>query len=108
MRRLICCGAIVCVAWASAAAASASVLKGSGRFSGSKASHCKKVSFTADGGYESAGHFYWEPGDDVSLTTQWCYAGGLVTSQAVSYTTTIPEDLNPQIRTNESLTRNGK
>jgi hypothetical protein len=107
MRRLICLGVIACLAWSGTAAASASVLKGRGPSSTDKPSDCQKVSFTADGGYESAGTFYWEPEDDVSLTTHWCYARGVVASHSVSYTTTIPESLNPQIRTNESLIKKG-
>jgi hypothetical protein len=107
MRRLICLGAIAWVAWSSTAVASATVVKGVGPSSKSKPSHCQKTAYTADGGYESAGHFYWEPGDDVTLITNWCYASGLITSHAVSDTTTIPESLNPQIRTNASLIKAG-
>lgn len=103
MRRLICLGTIACLAWSSTAAASASTSKGAGPSSKTKPSLCKKASYTADGGYESAGHFYWEPGDDVTLITNWCYSRGVITSHSVSYTTTIPESLSPQIRTNESL-----
>jgi hypothetical protein len=107
MRRLICLGTIACLAWSSTAAASASTSKGAGPSSKTKPSLCKKASYTADGGYESAGHFYWEPGDDVTLITNWCYSRGVITSHSVSYTTTIPESLSPQIRTNESLIKGG-
>jgi hypothetical protein len=66
---------------------------------------CKTVAFTADGGYFSQGQFFWQTGYTVTLTTNWCYSGGTVTSYSVSYSTTIPESLDPRISTTESFAR---
>jgi hypothetical protein len=52
-------------------------------------SGCKKATFTADGGYYSAGNFYWEPEDTVTVIAAWCYASGRVTSFSPRHTTTI-------------------
>jgi hypothetical protein len=60
-------------------------------------SGCRKVAFTADGGYFSGGEFFWEPGDDVTLITHWCYGHGIVRSHSVTFTTTIA---NSRITTN--------
>ncbi|MGH9018151.1 MAG: hypothetical protein ACRDY1_10435 [Acidimicrobiales bacterium] len=68
---------------------------------------CKTVAFTADGGYDSGGTFHPEPGDDVTLTTNWCYADHVVTSSSVSYTTTIPDSLGPRIGTDEQPRKGG-
>ncbi len=66
---------------------------------------CKTIAFTADGGYFSQGQFFWQTGYTVTLTTNWCYSGGAVTSYAVSYSTTIPDSLDPRISTTESFAK---
>jgi hypothetical protein len=96
-----------CLIGSSASAASASALIGAGSSSTSFPSGCKRVTYTADGGYFSQGHFYWEPSDTVTLTTKWCYSNGLVTSHSVSYSSTIPNRLNPQVSMTESLVKGG-
>jgi hypothetical protein len=85
------------------AVASASTVKGSTSFP----SGCKKAVFTGDGGYYSMGQFYWEPGDDVTVTTDWCYSDHVITSKNVSYTTTIPTSFHPQITESDSLGNGG-
>jgi len=70
-------------------------------------SSCKRVAFTADGGYFSAAHFYWEPGYDVTLITHWCYYNGVITSHSVSYTTTIPSNLGLRLGKCVSLIKGG-
>jgi len=107
MRRLcVWLGAIACMVWSSTAAA-ASTLNGAGPSSASYPRGCEKTAFTADGGYFSAGHFYWEPGYDVTLITHWCYSKGTVTSHSVKYTTTIPSNLGLQLSKNVSLIKGG-
>jgi hypothetical protein len=43
----------------------------------------------------------------VTLTTNWCYSNGVITSHSVSYTTTIPSSLGSRISTTESLIKRG-
>jgi hypothetical protein len=50
---------------------------------------CQKVSFTGDGGYYSAGHFYPEPAEQVTVVTDWCFSHGAITSHQVTTTTSI-------------------
>jgi hypothetical protein len=106
-RQLIGLVAMICVACGITATASATALKGVGPSSGNQPRACKRVAYTADGGYYSAGHFYREPGYDVTLITKWCYSNGIVKSYSVTYTTTIPDSLGPQLSTNESLINGG-
>jgi hypothetical protein len=68
---------------------------------------CKTASYTGDGGYYSAGNFYAQPNDTVTLTTGWCYGRGIITSHSVTYSTTIPDDLNPRLSLQENLVKNG-
>jgi hypothetical protein len=70
-------------------------------------SGCKKTVYTGDGGYFSMGQFYWEPSDTVTITTNWCFSGGVITSKNVTYTTTIPSNLNPRLSESDSL-RSGR
>ena len=108
MRRLGMCSLVTALLLVSSApVASAAVRGGAGPTTARHPTGCRKVSYTADGGYYSAGNFYWEPGDDVTLTTHWCFGGGLVTSYAVTYTTTIPAGLDPRFLTNESVVDGG-
>jgi len=108
MRRLgLCLAVIAGLGWSSTAAAARTV-PGAGPSATAKPSGCKNVAYTADGGYFSAAHFYWEPGYDVTLTTNWCYSDGLVTSYSESYTTTIPDNLDLRITTDDSLTKGGR
>ena len=53
------------------------------------------------------GQFYWQPGDDVTITVHWCYSNHVITSKNVSYTTTIPSSLHPQITENDSVGNGG-
>ncbi len=87
----------------SSAVASAHMVHGSTSFP----TGCKKAVFTGDGGYYSMGQFYWEPGDDVTITTDWCYSNHVITSKSVSYTTTIPSNLHAQITEYDSLSNGG-
>jgi len=76
--------------------------------SGGSGSVCRHTAFTGDGGYYSAGNFYWEPSDTVTLTVQWCSSGGLITSRDVTYTTTIPSTLDPRLTESDQRTRGGE
>ncbi len=68
---------------------------------------CKTVVYTGDGGYYSVGEFYWEPGDTVTVTTHWCYAGGVITSHHVTYSTSIGSALNPRFTESANLGKGG-
>jgi hypothetical protein len=96
-------GAAVCVMLGSVAPASAAVLHQRTPSPDGYPSACKKVSYTADGGYYSAGHFYWEPGDDATLVVKWCFAHDAITSYSVTFTTNIPSSLEPRISKYDSL-----
>jgi hypothetical protein len=54
------------------------------------------------------GRFYWEPSYTVTLTVQWCYSAGTITSYSSASSTTIPGSLTPSISINESLIKRGK
>jgi hypothetical protein len=100
MRRLrFFLGMVGCLIWLTASAASAGTLNAAGSASKTFPTGCKRAVYTADGGYFSQGHFYWEPSDTVTLKTRWCFAKGVITSHAVSHSTTIPNSLNLQIST---------
>jgi hypothetical protein len=71
-------------------------------------SGCKRTAFTGDGGYFSMGQFYWEPSDTVTITAKWCYSGGVITSKNVSYTTSIPSSLDPQLTEYDSMRNGGR
>ena len=107
MRRWIGIGvgvaAVVSVVLSSPAVVSAHAVTGSTSFP----SGCKKAVFTGDGGYYSMGQFYWQPGDDVTITTHWCYSNHVITSKNVSYTTTIPSSLQPRITESDSVGNGG-
>jgi hypothetical protein len=107
MRRLwVCLGVVGCLIWSTpsaATAASAGNHGGAGSSSKSFPSGCKRVAYTADGGYFSLGSFYWEPGDTVTLVTKWCYSNGVITSHSVRYSTTIPTSLQPRLLTSQVL-----
>jgi hypothetical protein len=108
MKRLwVCLGIVGCLIGSSAPVASAGAPARAGSPARGFPSGCKTTSYTADGGYFSQGHFYWEPGDTVTLTTNWCYSNGLITSHSVSYSTTVPNSLDPLISTTSSLVRGG-
>jgi len=51
---------------------------------------CKRVAFTATAGYYSMGHFYFLPGDTVTVRAKWCYSSDVIISYKVMWTTTIP------------------
>lgn len=70
-------------------------------------SGCRKATFTANGGYYSAGNFYWEPGDTVTVLTSWCYAGGKVTSSSIRHTTTIGASAELRLTVQTTSTPNG-
>jgi hypothetical protein len=95
----VCFGVVGCLMGSSASAASAGTLNGAGSSSKTYPSGCKRAVYTADGGYFSEGHFYWQPSDTVTLTTRWCFVGGVITSHTVRHSTTIPTSLNPRIST---------
>jgi hypothetical protein len=57
---------------------------------------CRHASYTGDGGYFSGGSFFWEPGDTVTLTVDWCSSAGVITSKTVSYTSAISSSLDPR------------
>ena len=104
---LVCLASAACLIGTSAATASASPLEPSPlkhvRPSAQTGpSGCKRTSYTGDGGYYSQGNFYWEPNDKATLRTKWCYSNGVITSYSVTYTSTIPSRLNPDISTSES------
>jgi hypothetical protein len=108
MRRLwVCLGVVGCLIGSIAPAASATALGRARSSSKSFPSGCKRAAYTADGGYFSQGHFYWEPSDTVTLITRWCYSNGVITSHAVRYSTTIPNSLLPRMSTSESLVQGG-
>lgn len=103
---LICVVATVGMTW-SHGFASASTDRNSKNSTSAYPSGCKKVSYTGDGGYYDQGNFYWQPNDTVTLTTHWCYADGVISSHKVTYTTTIPSSLNPQLSLGSSLVKQG-
>jgi hypothetical protein len=108
MRRLcVCLGVIGCLIWSGASTASASTPIGAGSSAKTFPSGCKRVAFTADGGYFSQGGFYWEPSDTVTLITKWCYSDGIITSHSVRHSTTIPKSLDPRFTTTQSLVKGG-
>ncbi len=69
---------------------------------------CQKTSFIGDGGYYSAGQFYPEPADDVTVVAKWCFAHNAITSHVVRYTTTIPSSLHPYLSKSATLTKGGR
>jgi hypothetical protein len=69
---------------------------------------CRHATYTGDGGYYSAGYFFWEPGDTVTLEVRWCSSGGVITSKSVTYTSAIPSSLDPRFTESDSFTRGGK
>jgi hypothetical protein len=108
MRRpWVCLGVVGCLIWSTASAVSAGTLGGAGSSSKSFPSGCKRVAFTADGGYFSQGNFYWEPNDTVTLVTKWCYSNGAITSHSVRYSTTIPTSLKLRLSTSQFLVQGG-
>jgi len=108
MRRLVLgIGTVGCVIGSLAPAASARALGGTAEPPAGFPTGCRTTSYTADGGYFSQGQFFWEPSDTVTLTTRWCFAHGVVTSDAVSWSTTIPQRLVPQVSTAASLAKGG-
>jgi hypothetical protein len=109
MRRLwICLGLVGGLLGPSPSLASATALTAAGPSSAASPSGCKTVSYTADGGYFSMGQFYWEPSYTVTLTTQWCYSDGIISSYSSDYSTTIPSSLKPNISLDASLVKRGK
>jgi hypothetical protein len=62
---------------------------------------CRQTSFTATGGYYSAGHFYTLSNDTVTIHVGWCYAGDAISSYRVTRTTTISP--NAQLRLSRSV-----
>jgi hypothetical protein len=96
-----------CLIGSTASTASASALTAAGSSSKGFPSGCKRAAYTADGGYFSQGHFYWQPSDTVTLTTTWCYSAGVITAHSVRYSTTIPTSLDPRISTTVSLVKGG-
>jgi hypothetical protein len=108
VRRLgVCLAVIAWLMYSNTGAAWANTRNAAGPSSGREPSGCKRVSYTADGGYFSQGRFYREPSDEVTLLTRWCYSNGLVRSHSVRYSTTIANSLNPRISTNESPSKGG-
>jgi hypothetical protein len=106
MRRLwVCLAAVGCLTWSGTAAASTAPNAGAGATSTSFPSGCDTTAYTADGGYFSQAQFFWEPGDDVTLTTNWCFSAGKITSYSVTYTTTIQ---SPRILINDYLIKSGQ
>jgi hypothetical protein len=104
MRRLlICIGVVGCLLGSTSTVASAGSRTAAGSSTGSYPSGCKRVPFTADGGYFSMGGFYWEPGYDVTLVTNWCYSGGEITSYSIRWSTNIPSSSYPRFVTGETL-----
>jgi hypothetical protein len=65
------------------------------------------VSYTGDGGYYDQANFFWQPGDTVTVTTHRCYGGGVITSHHVTYTTTIPNSLDPRLSLSSKLFKLG-
>jgi hypothetical protein len=68
---------------------------------------CRHTSYTGAGGYFSAGYFFWEPGDTVTIKVRWCSSGGAITSKTVTYTSAIPSNLDPRFTESDGLTRGG-
>ena len=68
----------------------------------------EKPVFIGDGGYYSAGQFYPEPADDVTVVAKWCFAHNAITSHVVRYTTTIPSSLHPYLSKSATLTKGGR
>ena len=106
-RRWVCLGVVGCLIWSGASAAAAGTPGGATSSSKIFPSGCKRAAYTADGGYFSMGHFYWEPTDTATLVTRWCYSNGAITSHSVTYSTTIPGGLKPRISTSDSLVQGG-
>lgn len=69
---------------------------------------CRHTAYTGDGGYFSAGTFFWEPSDTVTLKVQWCSSGTLIRSKRVTYTSAIPSTLDPRFIESDTLARGGK
>lgn len=108
MRRLwICLGLVGALIGSSASVASGSTLNGVRTGPKAFPSGCKRSAFTADGGYYSSGHFYWEPAYTVTLFLKWCFSGGVITSHSASYSTNIPSSLAPYVSPTESLIKHG-
>jgi len=72
----------------SAAVAAAAPVNGTERAS-SGSGICQKTTFTAPGGYYSAGSFYSVANAKATVQVAWCYSNGVVTSHHVSFQTTI-------------------
>lgn len=96
-------GAIVLLVFLHVDVAAASTTHNSSSMTHHHPRGCKKVSFTAAGGYYSSGHFYTEPSDTYTVHTKWCYAGDVITSYQVTFRTTIPSSLNPRISKSVTL-----
>lgn len=69
---------------------------------------CRHTAYTGDGGYFSQGSFYWEPGDTVTIKVRWCSAAGVITSKKVTFTSTIPSNLEPRLTESDAFTHGGK
>jgi hypothetical protein len=55
---------------------------------------CKTVSYVAVGSYYSQGRAYKLTNDTLTIQATWCYANNQITSDKVSYATTIPAKNN--------------
>jgi hypothetical protein len=71
-------------------------------------SRCKRVSFTGDGGYYSAAHFYPEPAEQVTVVTDWCFSHGSITSHQVNTTTSIPKAQHLYLHKSAQLSHGGQ
>jgi hypothetical protein len=71
------------------------------------ASVCRHTSYTGDGGFFQQGTFYWEPNDTVTITVDWCSSGGVIVSETVTFSTTIPNSQDPRLTENDDFTRGG-
>jgi hypothetical protein len=103
----MCLVAVVCLTW-DHGLASASTARLATQSTSVYPAGCKTVSFTGDGGYWDNANFNWQPEDTVTVTTHWCYAGGVITSHTVSYTTTIPSSLDPRLTLGSKLYKLGR
>ena len=99
--------AVAFLAPAGAGVASASTMSSERSVTVNSPSACKRVSFTATAGYYSMGHFYSLPGDTVTVRAKWCYSSDVITSDKVTWTTTIPTTQGLRITKNTSLNTSG-
>jgi len=80
----------VAVVLTASGAAVAAAAPGSGtRGASFGSSICQETTFTAPGGYYSAGSFYSDANASATVHVNWCYSTGTITSHQVTFQTTI-------------------